>query len=384
MKVQNYLMSKTTQKFVDYYGGVIRLNKATPYTVDEVIIGKKGKPFGKITTFRDSLGRITERAFNINGKPLKNRIYSYNDGIVGDREYVGVKTVKEFSLERKLVDVYKEYQKQRANLGIRTTLWNKDKVQTDFIAENIYNGQKTVSIATIENLKNLEGDHYHELKEFPQIVNGKIKKRNPKMISFVVDKNNDVIDNLVVADNAKAPQNDSFLGFRMMDLEDFKVSITQRFLRDRNINYLDYSINTDYLTKDFSETLMGLFTNGEILFNKLYPFNSKAQFASTSRHEVEHGWQFFLDARNGGKRGEYMEHLGCLYGPIENKKLQKEANNYTKSLDTYVSNEVDYKRYRKNYIEIRANKAGAIAKKAYLDQGQEIRNEFKHIPKEFL
>lgn len=41
MKVQNYLMSKTTQKFVDYYGGVIRLNKATPYTVDEVIIGKK-------------------------------------------------------------------------------------------------------------------------------------------------------------------------------------------------------------------------------------------------------------------------------------------------------------------------------------------------------
>ena len=205
MKVQNYLMSKTTQKFVDYYGGVIRLNKATPYTVDEVIIGKKGKPFGKITTFRDSLGRITERAFNINGKPLKNRIYSYNDGIVGDREYVDVKTVKEFSLERKLVDVYKKYQKQCANLGVRTTLWNKDRVQTDFIAENIYNGQKTVSIATIENLKNLEGDHYHELKEFPQIVNGKIKKRNPKMISFVVDKNNDVIDNLVVADNAKAP-----------------------------------------------------------------------------------------------------------------------------------------------------------------------------------
>lgn len=28
--------------------------------------------------------------------------------------------------------------------------------------------------------------------------------------------------------------------------------------------------------------------------------------------------------------------------------------------------------------------AGALAKKAYLDQGQEIRNEFKHIPKEFL
>lgn len=52
----------------------------------------------------------------------------------------------------------------------------------------------------------------------------------------------------------------------MMDLEDFKVSVTQRFLRDRNINYLDYSINTAYLTEDFSETLMGLFKNGEILF----------------------------------------------------------------------------------------------------------------------
>ena len=138
------------------------------------------------------------------------------------------------------------------------------------------------------------------------------------------------------------------------------------------------------MTDELSETRLGSFTNGKILFNKLYPFKSKAQFVSTSRHEVEHGWQFFLDARNGGKRGEYMEHLGCLFGPIENRKLKKEANNYTKSLDTYVSCEVDYKRYRKNYIEIKANKAGSEAKKEYINQGQEIRKEFKHIPKEFL
>lgn len=41
MASKYFLLSKTTQRFVDYEGRAIRLNKSTPYTVDEVLIAKK-------------------------------------------------------------------------------------------------------------------------------------------------------------------------------------------------------------------------------------------------------------------------------------------------------------------------------------------------------
>ena len=68
MASKYFLLSKTTQRFVDYEGRAIRLNKSTPYTVDEVLIAKKGRttPCKKITTFKDSNGKITERIFKYN------------------------------------------------------------------------------------------------------------------------------------------------------------------------------------------------------------------------------------------------------------------------------------------------------------------------------
>lgn len=381
MQVKNYLISKTTKKFVDYEGNLIRLTDATPYTVDEVLIGRKEKPYAKVTTFRDSLGRMLERVFNIKGKPLKNRIYLYSDGVVGDNEYVNITTIKEFSLKRNLIDIYRRYLEE---FNIKTTLWEKEKVQTNYVAEDILTNKKTLSMSIIENLKNGLGHKYHELTEFPQIVNAKIQNSLPKVLSFTVDSNNDVVDGLVATQNIKAPEKDSFLGFRLLDLEDFKIPITQKFLRDRDIDFLGYEIDKDSLMGDFSETRSGEFGNGIISFNKLFNFKTKAKFASTARHEVEHGWQYFLDARNGGRRGDFFEGLGTLYGKITDKKLLKEANNYTKSIDTYVPPEKDYNRYKKNYIEIKANEAGAKARKDYIEQGEEICNEFRHIPSEFL
>ena len=62
MAIKYYLLAKTTQKFINYTNQPIRLSKATPYTVDEVLIAKKGKktPCKKITTFRDSNGNTIE------------------------------------------------------------------------------------------------------------------------------------------------------------------------------------------------------------------------------------------------------------------------------------------------------------------------------------
>lgn len=214
--------------------------------------------------------------------------------------------------------------------------------------------------------------------------NRKIERRPVKSLEFGVDKSYNVDYTSIRANGVKTPSNDSFLGYRILGINDMKEPITEKFIKDRGVGNLGYKINTDYLPEDGSETLRGLFYDGNIMFNKLHDFKSKSNFVSTSRHEVEHGWQYYLDARNGGKRGENLEEIGKTCGKITDKKLKKEADVYTQSMDNYVPHYVDYERYRKNYIEIRANKAGAKAKQEYDEQGKTIREDFRHIPKELL
>ena len=84
MKSNFYVISKTTQNFSDYLSGTIRLSNQIPYTVKEVILGRKEKVSGKITTFLDKEGNVIEKAFNIKDKPLKNRIYT-SQKIISER-----------------------------------------------------------------------------------------------------------------------------------------------------------------------------------------------------------------------------------------------------------------------------------------------------------
>ena len=213
--------------------------------------------------------------------------------------------------------------------------------------------------------------------------NRKIERRPVKSLEFGVDKSYNVDYTSIRANGVKTPSNDSFLGYRILGINDMKEPITEKFIKDRGVGNLGYKINTDYLPEDGSETLRGLFYDGNIMFNKLHDFKSKSNFVSTSRHEVEHGWQYYLDARNGGKRGENLEEIGKTCGKITDKKLKKEADVYTQSMDNYVPHYVDYARYRKNYIEIRANKAGAKAKQEYDEQGKQSEKIFDIFQKNF-
>lgn len=134
MKNNFYIISKTTQNFADYMSQTIRLSDQTPYTVKEVIIqNKKGKVRGKITTFLDKEGNVIEKAFNIKDKPLKNRIYTYKHGKIGNDEFVKSTEIEEYKLDRKIVDVYKKYQKKTEEEGIKTTLWVHEKTQTNHV-----------------------------------------------------------------------------------------------------------------------------------------------------------------------------------------------------------------------------------------------------------
>lgn len=380
---KSYLISRTTQRYTNYASNIIKLSKSTPYTVDEVVIGKNGKPCKKITTFKDSKGNLIERIFNYEGEPLRNRIYTHNENTIGEDEIVSSTTIKSYYLKRNHLDIYRKYQEQIINPN-KLNLWGKGEIQTNHMAENIYNGDRILSITKIKQPQHANKQVTHSIVEYPAIKNGKIEKCENKTLEYKVNEDYSVSKKSIKTKHTKPPLNDEYLGYRILDLEDSKVPLTEKFMKDRNVDSFGYTIDTDFKPSNNSDTLCALFDDGTIRFNKLHKFKSKSDFVSTSSHEVEHGWQYYLDARNGGQRGEYLESLGEEHGPIKDIKLQKEADKYTKSLDNYVPWYVDFKKYKKNYIEVCANKKGAETQSEYDRQGKTIRNDFKHIPKEML
>lgn len=387
MKSNFYVISKTTQNFSDYLSGTIRLSNQIPQTVKEVLIAnKKGKVRGKITTFLDKEGNVIEKAFNIKDKPLKNRIYTSQKNHIGTDEVVTSTQIKEYTLNRKLIDIYRKHMNRFINLDTRTYFWEQESIQTNHMANNTALGIKNLTISRIQNLKNIPLQFLHSFTQYKPIVNNKISKNSPiKYIEYIVNDKFIALKSSIHTINMKRPKFDSFLGFRALSLEDFKIPITERFLRDRGIKHLGYKILPNYMPTDGKEiTWKGLFCNGYIKFRRTWVPKSKADFVSTSRHEVEHGWQYYLDARNGQDRGDNMLAIGEKYGKLKDPKLQYEADKYTESIDNYIPAEKDYNGYRQNYIEVKAFDAGARAMKKYNKDGKILREEFKHIPPEML
>lgn len=387
MKSNFYVISKTTQNFSDYLSGTIRLSNQIPQTVKEVLIAnKKGKVRGKITTFLDKEGNVIEKAFNIKDKPLKNRIYTSQKNHIGTDEVVTSTQIKEYTLNRKLIDIYRKHMNRFINLDTRTYFWEQESIQTNHMANNTALGIKNLTISRIQNLKNIPLQFLHSFTQYKPIVNNKISKNSPiKYIEYIVNDKFIALKSSIHTINMKRPKFDSFLGFRALSLEDFKIPITERFLRDRGIKHIGYKIVPNYMPTDGKQiTWKGLFCNGYITFRKTWVPKSKADFVSTSRHEVEHGWQYYLDARNGKDRGENMLAIGEKYGKLKDLKLQYEADKYTESIDNYIPAEKDYNGYRQNYIEVKAFDAGARAEEKYKKEGEILKEELKHIPPELL
>lgn len=125
--------------------------------------------------------------------------------------------------------------------------------------------------------------------------------------------------------------------------------------------------------------------DGSINFNKHYNFKSKSQLINIIRHEVEHAWQGYLDARNNkGTRTDLGQLIYEKFGGIREKHLKKEAQTYTVSIDNYVRYDEDFDRYKKNYIEIMAERAGVSIQKQYDNEGMPIRKAFPYVPIELL
>lgn len=385
-----YLMLKPIRRsFVKYKGDAVRLSTQTPWTVEEVWVGVKRHPERTkcITTFRDSKGNIIERAFDEGNGYLRNRLYSYSENTIGESEVVKSATVKEYKMHKRMLKAYVQMLEdyKEANPP-RTILWSPVQLLTNHFSENLYTGEKILSQTKISGMGKPTKE-IHTITEFPHIVNNKIQNAKNKILSYVVNSLTDSVEKASIkGEGVCIPKNDSFLPFRALDIDSAKYGFVDRFLKERKLSGLDIDIKPNYTPKEDEETVSAIFygEDGSIRFNKNYKFPSKSKLAETSRHEVEHVWQWFLHARNTGGNSVWQIDILQKFGKLKTLKMRREAERYTKSIQNYVPVNVDEKLYRKNYIEIKAEKAGAKVKQNYDKQGQIIRKDFPHIPGSLL
>ena len=383
-----YLISKTPKiPYCKYRGDALRLINQTARTFEEVIVGSKKNPQikRKITTFYNSDGDIIERVFDFSDKPYKNRLYVKRENVIGQDEFVTSTHVKEYTLPREL----KKAHTDSIAIGYaRTLFWTPVKFFTNHLSENIDTGEKVLTQVRQTNLMKPQKE-IHTFIEFPHILSGKIADNAEKILKFTVNTltGHKVNPKNAVEKGAILPQNDSFLGMRALDINDSKSAFSQKFISERGLKNKRIKINPEYLpTDDKEELAKALFdpNEGSINFVKGYKFTSKSEVCDTSRHETEHGWQFYLHARNTkGGTTPWEEKMYDLFEDLP-KSLKREAQKYTDSINSYVTIAENRKLYLKNYIEKLANEQGEKARVLYDYERKKKKKEFPHIPKELL
>lgn len=383
-----YLISKFTKlPYHKYDGNALRLVNQSARTVDEVIVGlRENKNIKrKITTFRDSNGNIIERVFNYSDKPFKNRIYTRSYNVIGTDEFVTSTHIKEYTLPRTMRITHLQSVAAKYK---RTLFWTPIKFFTNHLSQNINTGDKILTQVIQKSLMKPQKE-IHKFIEYPYIKTGKIENTPKRILEFSVNTSsgNKVNSKNVFTQRTKLPQNDSFLGLRALSINDSKEAFAQKFIIGRGLSNKRIKIDTEYLPLNNDEELItAMFDpdNGIIDFVKTYKFKTKSQVCSTARHEAEHGWQFYLHARN--TKGGVTPWEGEIYNLFKDlpKSMKKEAQKYTDAINSYVTVAEDRTKYRQNYIEIKAREAGEKAKALYDYERAEIQKEFPHIPKELL
>ena len=384
------ISKKIGQNFAQYKGNELRLTSSsvTPSTVDEVVIGLRGdKKFKrKVTIFRDVKRNPIEKIFDYSDKPvLKNRVYHHETNFFSSDEFVTSTNVKEYTLNRNIESVAR--QKKVQEFDVAHVLFEKLFSVTNHFSENIKTGEVILSQVKV-NDGGLPNTQLHMFKEFTRIVNGKKDASKQKELLFLVNSlKNQVVKCSEQAQGLKMPVKDSYLAFRALDVDDMKVPITKRFLKERGMQKLNIFVNTDFEPPEEYENLIALYMdkNGSINFNKHYVFPSKTACVGSSRHETEHAWHYFLRAVFTGGDDERTcmlaktnEHL--LHSPA----ILKEAQDYTEAIANYVPYYKNYELYKNNLIERKALMVELAEQEKYDEQGECIRKTFKHIPRKFL
>lgn len=397
MKAEYYLISKSIGKsYTKYRGDAISISETIPHTVDEVWVGIKKHPekMRRITTFRNKDGDIIERAFDYSNGKLRNRLYRYDYTKISDKQAVKSTEIRDMYIKKKVFPFYEKFlEDYKETHPLKTILWNLTEITTNHFNWNKQIDKKVISQVKISNLER-PTEVRHSFIEFPHIIKNKIQNTKKKILSFTVNEQTQKVDtNDIYTQNTCFPNNDSFLAQRALNIYECREPLTKRFLKERKLQDKNITIEPYYYPKNEDEKLYSAHfepKDGSINFNRFYKAYSKSQVVSTSAHEAEHGFQYYLRARYKNPTTEWEKNILNDFGRIKDRKTLKQAKRYYKSIINYRplskelvdSNNEDI--YRNAYIEKKSNKKGQKAASQYDREGKTIRNNFKYIPERFL
>ena len=271
--------------------------------------------------------------------------------------------------------------------AVLKAFWNKERSRIDHISTNVHNAEKVISSSEID-YDNDFGVQIHCISEYPHLLNGK-KIGEEKKLAYAVDRDCSRVipKTAVMSKGISFPKEDTYLPYRALDISDMKLPVTKMAIRKRGLADMNITVKTDCKPNEDENNFLAMFSNwhGDISYNKLKPFFSKASLVFTAFHEAEHAWHYYLDARLSEGGTPWADIIYFLFGPLKSKRQIKEAEEYKQSIDNYVPyNGKNREEYMKNYIEIKADEAGEKAETEYKNQGEIMRKNFPHIPAELL
>ena len=384
------------QNFAKYRGSVKCISETIPNTYDELWVGvrKQPKRTRKITTFKDKNGNVIQKSFDFADGKIRNRVYSRRTININENEKVDSVTIKDYFINKRVMPYYEQLLEEFDEINpMKNMLWNLKEIITNHTSINSKTGEKILSQVKITDIKTPTKQR-HTFIEYQSILNEKLQEGKKKLLSFLVNGHTDkVIPNSAINQGVRFPKNDTYLPYRALSIDDSKEPLTRKFIKEKKLENALIEINPNYYPENEDDKLYAADfnpLNGSINFNRLFQPASKTRVAGMAKHEAEHAWQYFLRSRVSESTTEWEEFIKETFGKIKSKKLLREAKRYAKSIKNYIAltKELEesgkVQEYRDNYIEKKASKAGAKIRKEYDEQGKVIRNNFTHIPKEYL
>ena len=384
------------QNFAKYRGSAKCISETIPSSYNELWVGVKKHPkkTRKITTLKDEKGNVIQKSFDFADGKVKNRVYSRRTININENEKVDSVTIQDYFISKKLIPYYEKLLKDfEETKPTKNILWNLREIITNHTSINKNTGEKILSQVKISNIET-PTKQKHTFIEYPGIINGKLQEGKKKILSFIVNGYTFKIrQGSEFKQGTKFPKYDTYLPYRALSIDDSKAAFTLKFIKEKKLSNALIEINPDYYPKNEDDKLYAADfnpLNGSINFNRLFKPVSKTRVVGLARHETEHAWQYFLRSRFAEPVTKWEEFINETFGKIKSKKLLHEAKRYTKSIKNYVAltkyleDSGKIQEYRDNYIEVKASKAGTKARKEYDRQSKIIRNDFKHIPKEYL
>lgn len=369
--------------------------------VDEVIVQKTNDPSvtKKIVTYRNFLGKIVERVFENTAEyssRIISQVYNQEAELIGENIYRQKSTTKYF-LKKGMKNsyLYDVAQPFTNTEDYRYQYWKPLSTVADCIkyrttSNDVYWTRRSVKFSDSE----LFYEH-QKITQYPKLhqKSGKFdsfdKNEEKKVVEMAVqtgryEKN--TIKELRTSPNVKLSTNDEYLPYRAYNTADSRVPLTKHFLSKNDV--IDLKIPVDIETmKNPSQT--GRFNpmTGDILLNRNYNFVNKFDVVDTAAHESKHAYQHSIMGRTGCDIKPYFNQRALyIKGPLKDKESIQKGIAYTEAdfnypdLSTQELITKNTQAWMDNLLEKEATQDGIKACKDYLEQVEEIRNVFPHVP----